>query len=137
MEDEDRLTISLPREDFTEGQLEMLTQMVKAKEDLFKRAFLADSVEVVTTADCVCFLWFILSGELAEAEAYATFITKLSEMARKQKRVLASVTKGDNDKYAFRCYLLRLGFIGDQYKGSRAILLKNLGGNSAFRFPKQ
>ncbi len=42
----------------------------------------------------------------------------------------------DNDKYAFRCFLLRLGFIGDEYKAARKILLGNLTGNSAFRHGK-
>ena len=39
----------------------------------------------------------------------------------------------DNEKYAMRCFLLRLGFIGEEYKKARAILLRNLDGNSAFR----
>ena len=134
VEDIDKFTISLPRKDFTEGQLEMLVQMVRSKEGLFKRAFRTDSVDVMTTADCVCFPWFTLTDDPAEAEAYTTFISKLSEMACRQKRVLATTAAGDNDKYAMRCYLLRLGFIGEQYKRSRAILLKNLSGNSAFRF---
>ena len=39
----------------------------------------------------------------------------------------------DNEKYAFRCFLLRLGFIGADYKTDRKILLKNLEGSSAFK----
>ena len=39
----------------------------------------------------------------------------------------------ENEKYAFRCFLLRLGFIGDDNKTARRILLQNLSGNSAFR----
>ena len=39
----------------------------------------------------------------------------------------------DNEKYAFRCFLLRLGFIGAEYKVERKILLKNLTGSSAFK----
>ena len=38
-----------------------------------------------------------------------------------------------NEKYAFRCFLLRLGFIGDKYKQTRKILLRNLAGSSAFK----
>ena len=38
-----------------------------------------------------------------------------------------------NDKYAFRCFLLRLGFIGAEYKEERKILLRNLAGNGAFK----
>ena len=39
----------------------------------------------------------------------------------------------DNEKYAFRCFLLRLGFIGNEYKSQRKILLRNLTGSSAFK----
>lgn len=137
IEEADKLTINLPRTDFTDDQLSVLIQMVKAKEGLFKRAFQTDSLEVVVTNEWVSFPWFNLSGDADEAQAYASFIGKLCGMARRQKRVSASSTEGDNDKYAFRCYLLRLGFIGDEHKRSRAILLQNLDGNSAFRHPKQ
>ena len=54
-------------------------------------------------------------------------------MARNQKRVVAKEKATDNDKYAFRCFLLRLGFIGAEYKSERKILLRNLTGSSAFR----
>ncbi len=39
----------------------------------------------------------------------------------------------NNDKYAFRCFLLRLWFIGAEFKDERKILLRNLSGNSAFK----
>ena len=39
----------------------------------------------------------------------------------------------DNPKYTFRCWLLRLGFIGDEFATAREHLLKNLPGNSAWR----
>ena len=54
-------------------------------------------------------------------------------MARNQKRITAKEKPADNEKYAFRCFLLRLGFIGSEYKGERKILLKNLSGSSAFK----
>ena len=38
-----------------------------------------------------------------------------------------------NEKYAFRCFLLRLGFIGKEYKDCRKILLEKLSGSAAFR----
>ena len=54
-------------------------------------------------------------------------------MARTQKRVTAKEKIVDNEKYAFRCFLLRLGMIGNAYKESRKILLQNLTGSSAFK----
>lgn len=54
-------------------------------------------------------------------------------MALNQKRIIAKEKPVDNDKYAFRCFLLRLGFIGEDYKAERKILLRNLSGSSAFK----
>ena len=59
--------------------------------------------------------------------------TALCDMARNQKRITAREKDTDNDKYAFRCFLLRLGFIGAEYKEERKILLRNLTGSSAFK----
>ena len=54
-------------------------------------------------------------------------------MSKEQKRINATEKKADNEKYAFRCFLLRLGFIGAEYKLDRKILLQNLEGSSAFK----
>ena len=61
------------------------------------------------------------------------FLTALCEMARTQKRITAKEKEVDNEKYAFRCFLLRLGFIGEEFKAERKILLRNLTGSSAFK----
>ena len=42
----------------------------------------------------------------------------------------------DNEKNAFRCFLLRLGMIGEEYKPARKVLLRRLTGSSAFRHGK-
>lgn len=54
-------------------------------------------------------------------------------MSKNAKRVTVTEKAVDNEKYAFRCFLLRLGFIGSEYKVERKILLKNLSGSSAFK----
>ncbi len=53
-----------------------------------------------------------------------------------QVKALSYEVKSD-EKYAFRCFLLRLGFIGDEFKKSRKILLANLDGSSAFKTVKE
>ena len=55
------------------------------------------------------------------------------KMSKEQKRINSTEKKVSNEKYAFRCFLLRLGFIGEEYKTDRRILLKNLTGSSAFK----
>jgi len=134
VETEDRLTVSMPKELFTDASLAILRQIVAAKAPLLQKAFLTDNIEVVVSTGNVSFPWFPFTAEPDEVNAYTTFVTKLCDMAKKQKRVMAAVTDTDNDKYAFRCFLLRLGFIGDEYKIARKVLLRNLTGNSAFRY---
>ena len=65
------------------------------------------------------------------------FVTALCERAKKAKRITAKQRTVENEKYAFRCFLLRLGFIGTEYKKDRKILLKNLSGSAAFRDGKK
>ena len=57
-------------------------------------------------------------------------------MSRDAKRITAKEKPVGNEKYAFRCFLLRLGFIGNAYKADRKILLRNLSGSSAFKSGK-
>ena len=54
-------------------------------------------------------------------------------MAKKSKRIIAKEHEVLNEKYTFRCFLLRLGFIGQEYKECRKILLENLRGSAAYR----
>ena len=82
------------------------------------------------------FAWFQFTTNPDEVSAYTEFVSRLCDLARKLKRVSSCTNQSDNDKYAFRCFLLRLGFIGDEYKKARKVLLKNLTGNSAFRYDK-
>ena len=41
--------------------------------------------------------------------------------------------QNENPKYAMRTWLLRLGFIGDEFKTARDILTRRLAGDTAFR----
>lgn len=133
---EDRLTVSIPKELFTQGALENLAKLVENKGGLMAQAFQADEIRLAVTEDTVSFPWFPFTANPDEVAAYTEFVEKLCGMARSMKRVSGKPTETDNDKYAFRCFLLRLGFIGDEYKAARKTLLKNLTGNSAFRHGK-
>ena len=135
-EDEDEPTaicISMPRSLFTDSNLENLKAIVAAKGNLIKKALGVDDLPLEITDTKVSFPWF--KGEAApeEIRAYDTFICKLCELARTQKRVTSTEKTAGNEKYAFRCFLLRLGFIGAEYKEARKILLRNLAGSSAFK----
>ena len=127
------LTVSLPRESFTDAALENLRKLVDAKAALIKKALAVESLPVEADGEMVSFPWFTDGQDGDSAKAYTHFITALCDMARKQKRVTAKERPADNEKYAFRCFLLRLGFIGEEYKGERKVLLKNLSGNGSFK----
>ena len=131
--DEDSLSISLPRSLFTETALQNLDVLLRSKGRLIRHAFDIREATYTLTDERITFTW--LHGTITDetAKAYAEFISKLCLMARTQKRVTAKEKIVDNEKYAFRCFLLRLGMIGNAYKESRKILLQNLTGSSAFK----
>lgn len=125
-------TISIPRDLLSDDKLENLKTLIGAKEDLIKHAF---GVEEISVDDDGKITFSRFRGTLGadEAKAYTNFVSKLVEMARNQQRVTAKPGEVENPRYAFRCFLLRLGFIGSEYKTDRKILLRNLSGSSAFK----
>ena len=131
---EDKLTIGIPRESLTDTALENLQKIIANRQTLFQRSFRMDSTEIEITEEKINFTWFPYTTDSDEMAACTQFISRLCDMARDAKRVSSKPTETDNDKYAFRCFLLRLGFIGKEYKTARKILLRNLTGNSAFRY---
>ena len=132
-EDTINLSISMPRENFSDTTLTNLDALLKSKGNLIKAAFDIEEVNYTLTEERITFAWFHGTLTSEAYRAYTDFIGKLCDMARRQKRVLAREKEVDNPKYAFRCFLLRLGLIGNKYKISRKILLQNLWGNSAFK----
>ena len=77
----------------------------------------------------------IFNGSLDSAEvmAYLHFALALCEKSISNKKAIIKNTRIENEKYTFRCFLLRLGLIGDEYKDCRRILLRNLDGDSAWK----
>lgn len=135
-EDEpEALTISMPRDFFGKQGLENLLQIIENKETLLKHALNTDSLAVNECEETVEFPWFTVEKD-GDGDAYAKFITMFCEFAKNLKRVVNKPDTSDNEKYAFRCFLLRLGMIGADYKAARKVLLRNLTGSSAFRHGK-
>lgn len=129
------LTISMPRDFFTEQSMNNLLQLIANKETLLKHALETDSLAVNECEETVEFPWFTVEKD-GDGDAYARFITMLCEFAKNLQRVVNKPDASDNEKYAFRCFLLRLGMIGADYKAARKVLLRNLTGSSAFRHGK-
>ena len=127
------LTIEMPRDGFTEATIDNLKRLVESKEVLIKKALAAETIPVVVGEETISFPWFHEGQEPDEIKAYTHFVSALCEMAKTQKRVNSTEKAVENEKYAFRCFLLRLGFIGSEYKSERKTLLANLTGSSAFK----
>lgn len=123
------LTVTIP---FTKVNVANLTSLLEAKGSLIKDAFGITDLRFEMNEDSVSFPWFS-KVEPEEAMTYTKFITAICEMTMKQKRITAKPKENENEKYAFRCFLLRLGFIGDEYKADRKLLLSKLNGSSAFK----
>ena len=68
-----------------------------------------------------------------QLKSYIQFCLALSQMAKDAKSASPKPQQNENPKYAMRTWLLRLGFIGEEFKTARETLTKRLGGNAAFR----
>lgn len=123
------LTVTIP---FAKVNVGNLTSLLEAKGSLIKDALGITDLRFEMNEDSVSFPWFS-KVEPEEAMTYTKFITAICEMTMKQKRITAKPKENENEKYAFRCFLLRLGFIGDEYKADRKLLLSKLNGSSAFK----
>lgn len=124
------LTISLP---FDKASYANLTKLLEAKGSLIRKALGIPATPIEFKDDTVFFPWFDTMPDPDEVGAYSQFIVALCAMSKNQKRVNATEKEIENEKYAFRCFLIRLGFIGEAYKKERKILLRNLSGSSAFK----
>jgi len=127
------ICISLPRSLFTENNLANLNSIVESKGNLIRKALGAKDLPIEVTDTKISLPWFPENPTPEELKAYEEFACRLCDMARNQKRISAKEKEVDNEKYAFRCFLLRLGFIGEEFKTARKILLRNLSGSTAFK----
>lgn len=128
-----RVSIQVPGDDFSDDALNNLRAIVAVKYNLIKKALGAETLSIDRVDDRIEFPWFATEPTPEDLRAYMNFITKLCQMAKNQIRVNSKELIVDNEKYAFRCFLLRLGFIGNEYKADRKILLRNFTGSSAFK----
>lgn len=129
----DRLSIEVPLEGFTETVLVNLEKLVASKAALIRKVAGADALPIRRESDRLCFSWFSPDASQEEIHAYTQLVAALCEMAKNQKRVTATEKPADSEKYAFRGFLLRLGFIGPEYASARKILLQGLPGDSSFK----
>lgn len=90
-------------------------------------------IEFDFTNNTITFKFFRHLQEPDRLEAYTHFVSLLSQSAKGLKHASPKPTATDNYKFTMRTWLIRLGFVGNQYKRSRKLLLENLDGNGAYR----
>ena len=129
---DDGLTISLPLDGFNSDSLDRLQKLVDSKARLLRKATDAARLTIRRTEDKVEFPWWDRMPEPEETQAYMSLIAALCKMAKEATRVTATETEVESEKYSFRCFLLRLGFIGSDSKAHRKVLMKRLSGIAAF-----
>ena len=128
-----KLTVEVPDTGFTTETLENLKKIIASKATLLKQALETNNLPITECDGKITFPWFTLHGLDGEADAYNRLVAALCKMAKNQKRVTATEKPIENGKYTMRLFLIRLGFIGDEYKTARKILLRNLTGNSSWK----
>lgn len=132
-EQPDKLIITIPDTGFTPLARENLQKIVASKAKLLKQALKAETLDIKEADGKISFPWFTRQGLEGEADAYSRLVTAICSMAKTQSRVTATEKPVENAKYEMRLFLIRLGFIGNEYKSARKILLRNLSGNSSWK----
>ena len=92
-----------------------------------------NGIEFDFTDNTITFKLVKTLQESDKLEAYTQFISLLSQSAKGLKHASPKPTATDNYRFTMRTWLIRLGFVGNEYKKARRLLLENLEGNGAFR----
>ena len=127
------MTVSLSRDGFTESAIDNLRKLVDAKANLMRKALEADRLDIEITKDKVAFPWWDTLPEPEDTQAYTGFIAALYSMAKDAKQVLAKEAEVESEKYEFRYFFLRLGYVGNESKVARKTLLRDFSGHTSFR----
>lgn len=89
------------------------------------------------TENEVIFTGFGRAADMDTLTAYGQLAVLMNDQALTQKRIQAKHVNDANEKYAMRIWLIRIGMGGAEFKKTRAILMKPLGGHTAFRTPEE
>lgn len=135
------LVIMVPATELGEQGRDNLSALMRAYGPLIARAIglpKPAGVEYIRHEDAglvARFAWFTTLPDAEVASACQDFITALVAMAKTARRVRGRAPQDDNDRYAMRTFLNRLGLTGDEHKTTRRVLTRHLSGNGAWRTP--
>ncbi len=125
------VTLSFPLDFFAQDAIDRMKAIVASKQSLLKKALDTDNLDIEVQDGKVCFPWFTDHGLEGEVDAYSKLAFAIAKMAITQNRVTATEKQNPDEKLAMRLFLIRLNFIGDEYKTARAILMRNFDSNTS------
>ena len=129
------LTLAFPTTRWDEATGAKLEALLAAKGALIAKALgiPATPMNLNAVEETVEFAWFEQLPNAEVIEAASVLLQLMIEHAKTAARISPKPPASGNDKYAMRCWLLRLGMIGEGYKTARRVLLANLEGNAAWK----
>ena len=126
--------IPIPVEDFNARVRDNLNKLLAAKGSLIMAALGVNRLAYTEEDGVLLFDLYDAEPEQRELAACTQLLMALCATAREQVRVTAKAQDNiGNPKYAMRCFLLKLGFIGPEYREARSVLLSRLPGNGSFK----
>lgn len=88
---------------------------------------------ITITPEMITFSTLPETNKPETIKAFTELVAMMNKQALEQKRIHAKAVNEENEKYALRIWLTRLGMNGPEYKGTRKVLMENLSGHAAFR----
>ena len=132
---EDGVALSFPKGGMNAETIANVKKLIAAKAPLIRLALEVNELPVEDEEDRLTFPWLPITAPHELIDATAHLLAAIIKLAKKLKRVTVTERETDNPRYSFRCFLLRLGFIGDEYKTVRKFLMKGIPGNGSKRHP--
>jgi len=132
------ITIELPAENVKE---DVLRPLIESKAALIKAALGDDGFGGLPVVfdygeRKVQFNWLRFGADADAIKAWSTFLAAACKFSKTARRVTAKDTAAENEKFAFRTFMVKIGMSGPEDKWARKFLLRNLTGDSAFATPE-
>ena len=126
----DKLIIEVPiGENWSPAKMDNLNRLIASRETLLKKVLGADMLDIKQADGVLRFPWFPAD---TNAEVYGQLASALVGVARDAKRITAREKESVSEKFRMRTFLLRLNFIGPEFKQARRILTHGLSGNGSY-----
>jgi hypothetical protein len=129
-EHSDRLTIEVPiGPEFTAAKMDNLEKLIASRDTLLKKVLGADALPIEQTGGVLKFPWFPVDDN---AMVYSQLACALVRAATEAKRITARERPCESERFHMRTFLLRLGFVGPEFKQARAVLTRGLSGSGSY-----